>query len=227
MCALVQPIHLQITPTIGATDAAALVAWYLGPSGPLGGKRYYERRELQTGTDNEVGLVDLGWAVLIAGRPTYGTAARLIDEAISIKPISMDPLHLLPGQKRQEMADCIATFMGRFNEQPSYMGASLATKLIHPKRRASVPVMDNKTIYGRFMKAGWQPGKTGRAGAPKGAESVKRCLDAIHSPVADPGNQPGWTALERRFEGFTRIELFDMLWTAIERGGSATNGYWR
>lgn len=222
-------IQLQVTNTITATDAAALVAWYLSPSGPAGGKRYYQRRDVRTGTANQVGLVDLGWAVLLAARPTYQTAVRLIDNPISIRSIPTEPLHTLTDKNRHAIADCIVTFMIRFNGQSSHIGASRATKLIHPKRRSSVPVIDNRTIYRHFMDPGWRPGNPGGSGAPRDSQDVKRCLDTIYDCVASDTNERGWIALQRdpRFVGFTRIEIFDMLWTAIERGGQATAGLWR
>jgi len=38
-----------------ATDPVGLVTWYLGPKGPQGGKLYYTRSDVHTGSPDEVG----------------------------------------------------------------------------------------------------------------------------------------------------------------------------
>lgn len=217
-----------MTASITAIDPPSLVSWYLGPHGPAGGQRYYRRSDVLTGSVDEVGLADVSWAVLLAGGPRHQAAVHLIDSPISVKSVPIAPLHMLSDQERAGVATCIGSFMARTSGVATYIGASLATKMIHPKRRAAVPVVDNQTIYRRFMVPGWRPGTVDGRGAPR-PRDVWRCIDAIHACVSDEVNAPGWAALESdsRFSGFTRIELFDMTWTAVERGGSSTMRWWR
>ena len=217
-----------MTDAITATDPPSLVSWYLGPHGPAGGRRYYERSDVLTGSPDHVGLADVGWAVLLAGGPRYQAAARLIDSPISVESVPSAPLHTLSSTQRAAIASCIGTFLTQKPGPATHIGVSLATKMVHPKRRASVPVVDNQTIYRRFMVPGWKPGATDGIGTP-GAKGVAGCIGRIHACVADPSNASGWTALESdpRFSRFTRIELFDMGWTAIERGGPSTKRWWR
>ena len=184
---MTNPIPIQMTTAVVAVDPARLVSWYLGPSGPRGGKRYYQRADVSTGKVNQVSLPDLGWAVLIAGRPTYQAAARLIDAPIDIAPIPKRPLHAMSNNELAKIASCIGAFMKRTNGEATYMAVSLATKLIHPKRRKSVPVLDNETIYRRFMVPGWRPGQPGSGHLPR-ASDVQRCLAEIRKCVADAAN---------------------------------------
>nr|MDA8357713.1 hypothetical protein [Actinomycetota bacterium] len=211
-----------------ATDPVGLVTWYLGPKGPEGGKLYYTRGDVHTGSPDEVGFADVGWAVLLAGQPTYKTAARLISEPVDIGTIPCKPLPMTSEADRKAIVDCVMTLMARWNDKASHIGASRATKMIHPKRRAAVPVIDNATIWSRFMVSNWRPGGIPGSGAPKTAGDLRRCLDEIYQCVAAPENAAGWAALEidPRLANFTRIELFDMAWAAIERGGKEVAGYW-
>jgi hypothetical protein len=222
------PIPIYFRGQLTATDPPCLVSWYLGPLGPPGGNAYYRSRTLLTGTTDEVGLADLGWAVLIAGAPRYRAAIRLADEPVSIEAIPTAPLHMLLDSDRQSIAEGIRSFMNRHNGAASWLGTSLATKLVHPKRRASVPVMDNKTIYRKFLPTSWRPGVPSERGVPSTTVDIRRCLEAIYECVAAPVNGPGWLALETdcQFAGFSRIELFDMVWTAIERGRQHVAGCW-
>ena len=175
-----------------------------------------------TGTTNEVGLADLGWAVLIAGGPRYRAAVRLADKPVNIGTIPTGPLHLLSNTDLQSIVVGIANFMNRHNGTASWLGTSLATKLVHPKRRKSVPVMDNETIYRRFLVTSWRPGAPSGRGMPRTTADIRRCLDAIYACVADPVNGPGG-AHSRRIPGSpSSPELSSSTWSGLRSSGAAS-----
>lgn len=97
--------------------------------------------------------------------------------------------------------------------------SSLATKILHPKRPATIPVLDNVAIYGTLLNSDWDPSK----GLPRGHGTrdpgrIAAALDAVHQVVADPAHALAWQALQRAWP-FTRIELFDMIWWSYIHGG--------
>lgn len=60
------------------------------------------------------------------------------------------PLAETTDAERQELAEVI----GAMTKWPGF-GASVATKLLHKKRPALVPVLDNMAIFGAYMNRSW------------------------------------------------------------------------
>jgi hypothetical protein len=94
--------------------------------------------------------------------------------------------------------------------------AAIATKMLHPKRRATVPVLDNKAIFGSFLRPGWRPGDNS-----SGRASALSALKAIHDCLTRPQNQPAWDSLHATYPRYQRVELFDMAWWTLLRNPAA------
>jgi hypothetical protein len=92
-----------------------------------------------------------------------------------------------------------------------WVGASLATKTLHKKRPALIPVLDNRAIFGAYMYPLW-PEQPSLAETIKAPARIKEALDWIATGLARAENAATWTALEQLQPTRTRIELFDMIW---------------
>jgi hypothetical protein len=204
---------------IKTCDPGTMVNWYVN-KGPRGGRLYYGRSDVKTGPNDEIVFGDLAWGVLLAGRPTYKAAAWLIENApLDIIGVSTAPLHTLRAKERTAIVQAIMGF--RPDSGPaSGFRASLASKLLHAKRRCSVPVLDGNTIQTRFMDHSWHPGDLKKRDTlyAVSRDTVDATLETIYRCVHDRKNQAAWQQLEKDFPNFTRVELFDMAWSAIVRG---------
>jgi len=59
-----------------------------------------------------------------------------------------------------------------------WVGASLATKTLHKKRPALIPILDNQAIFGACMNPLW-PGKRSLMDTIKAVPRIKEALDWI------------------------------------------------
>ena len=82
------------------------------------------------------------------------------------------PLELSTPAERRFLAEQIAIM----TEWDGF-GASLATKVLHKKRPALIPVMDNQAIFGAYMNPDWPQ-------QPPGSDTVKD-LDHRHGARVD------------------------------------------
>lgn len=116
------------------------------------------------------------------------------------------PLAETTDAERQELAEVI----GAMTKWPGF-GASVATKLLHKKRPALVPVLDNMAIFGAYMNRSW-PERAALADTIKAVPRIKEALDWIVVDLNRSENQPVWDRLNEIEPDRTRIELFDIVW---------------
>ncbi len=104
----------------------------------------------------------------------------------------------------------LASVIGTMTSWP-WVGASLATKTLHKKRPALIPVLDNQAIFGVFMNPLW-PEKRALADTVKAPARIKEALDWIALDLTRPENTAAWLKLHAIEPDRSRIELFDMIW---------------
>lgn len=203
-------------------DPAALVHWYNGP-GTDGkpnvkhGPKYYAATSPTLGASDSIGFADLPWAVLLDGRPHGDSAEHLLTlSPVSIANIpSAVPLHASTAGQRASIGSVIQAICGWRT------GCPIASKMMHPKRRELVPVLDNQAIFGAFAHRSWRkwdPPKS--VSTVKTAAKVAPALELIFDAVSDEANAECWAALEKAWPDYTRIQLFDQCWWACLRGGA-------
>jgi hypothetical protein len=206
---------------ISIEEPQVLIDWYNGdklnePGVPnvMHGPDYYASKRI-TGDPDELGFDDLPWAVLLDGQPRGDGALHLLKmQPVDISAISNKPLHLLNPADRRVIAEALEAVCGRG------VGCPIASKMLHPKRRESVPVLDNSAIFGSFDHANWEPwGRAKGGGTVKRRDRILQALNRVHVAVSDPANKVGWLSLEKANPPFTRIELFDQVWWACRYGG--------
>jgi hypothetical protein len=194
-----------------------LVSWYNGSTDGLRnvrhGPEYYSNTAVATGTHNEVGLADLPWAVLLDGQPRGDAALHLLQlPPVSLMAVPAQPLHTLNTPNNiPSISSALAAICGRG------VGCPIASKMAHPKRRASIPVLDNRAIFATFDSDSWQPWdqKLKQVATVKSQSRIERALLIVHRAVSEPANQRDWTALEANWPQYTRIQLFDQCWWAL------------
>jgi Family of unknown function (DUF6308) len=104
----------------------------------------------------------------------------------------------------------LAELIGAMTSWPG-IGASVATKTLHKKRPALIPVLDNMAIFGAYMYRLW-PEKGALAETVKAVPRIKEALDWIAMDVTRPENETVWARLHEQEPDRSRIELFDIVW---------------
>jgi hypothetical protein len=137
------------------------------------------------------------------------------------------PLDLgsLPDRTLEETTEgerqAVAEVIGTVASWPGF-GASVASKTLHKKRPALIPVLDNMAIFGAYMNPLW-PQRSALADTVKAVPRIKEALDWITADLTRSENQPAWNRLQATEPERSGIELFDMVWWMYfspRRGGA-------
>ena len=119
--------------------------------------------------------------------------------------------------ERQILAEVIGTMASW-----PWLGASVASKTLHKKRPALIPVLDNMAIFGAYMNPLW-PERPALADTVKAVPRIKEALDWIAVDVTRSENESVWERLHETEPERSRVELFDMVWWMYfspRRGGA-------
>jgi hypothetical protein len=202
--------------TITIEKPQLLIDWYGGdnPDKPgipnvKHGPDYYASKRV-TGDPDELGFADLPWAVLLDGQPRGDGALHLLKlNPFDISHLPNVPLHRTTPAEREAIALAIEAICG------SGIGCPIASKMLHPKRRESVPVLDNMAIFGSFDHENWQPWNPSISGGTiKRHPRILKALNHIYEVVSDTVNDSVWMGLEKANPPCTRVQLFDQVWWA-------------
>jgi hypothetical protein len=91
------------------------------------------------------------------------------------------------------------------------IAASVATKILHKKRPALIPIMDNQAIFGAYMNPEW-PKKTARNDSVRDGKRIADALEWIYFDLTRQENLDVWPILSVLEPKRHRIELFDCVW---------------
>lgn len=129
---------------------------------------------------------DLAVTMLVNSRVAARAATAVHEHgaALDLTRLPDKALEDTSDQERQLVAEVI----GAMTSWP-WIGASLATKTLHKKRPALIPILDNQAIFGAYMNPAW-PEKPSLMDTIKAVPRIKEALEPERS----------------------RIELFDMVW---------------
>lgn len=205
------------------TNPASKIEWYRGSTRGVPnvrhGPSYYDFRSDPTEVRyQELTIADLGFATLLDGRPSADAAQSIAECPMSIAGVPDDPLETLDVTAIPSLAAEIARLC-----RLRGWGPAVSTKTLHIKRRATVPVLDSKAIFGTYMNPRWQRGDEPKSRYP--TWSTQLFIDAltnIHRDLTRHENIEAWSELTDRYPEYTRIELFDMVWwSCIHQVGPA------
>jgi hypothetical protein len=183
-------------------DAAALLIAYRNDSGTD-----YLNFEPSTPIDALV-PEDLAVTILINSRvgPRAFQAVQKRAHEIDLRSLTTVPLEESSDEGRDRVADTIT----RMAEWPGF-AASVATKVLHKKRPATVPILDNQAIFGAYMNADW-PQRASSTDSVYSRNRIREALEWIWEDLTAHANQEAWKQLSALEPDRTRIELFDMVW---------------
>lgn len=206
---------IQLRHDVAASHPDQLVDWYL--TTVRRGADYFGSHQVRGLRPDHVDFGDLAWAVLLEGRPSSRAAQSLLEfsqsSAADLSDVSDEPLHALNTIE----VDAVVRKIVELASLPC-IRASVASKTLHPKRRHSIPVIDNSAILGTLANPAWEPGDPRRSISSRNETLIRRGISAVRWAVSNPQSAGDWADLEERYPPFTRIELFDMCWWAILRG---------
>ena len=183
-------------------DAPALLIAYRNDSGTD-----YLNFEPSTPIDALV-PEDLAVTILINSRvgPRAFQAVQKRAHEIDLRSLTAVPLEESTDEGRDRVADTIT----RMAEWPGF-AASVATKVLHKKRPATVPILDNQAIFGAYMNADW-PKRPSSTDSVYSRNRIREALEWIWEDLTAHANQKAWKQLSALEPDRTRIELFDMVW---------------
>ena len=104
----------------------------------------------------------------------------------------------------------VAALITQVAQLPGF-AASVATKLLHKKRPALIPILDNQAIFGAYMYPEW-PQRPARGDSVKSQEMINTALDWIAFDLNRPENTSAWRLLKEIEPARSRIQLFDSVW---------------
>jgi len=151
---------------------------------------------------------DLAATMLINSRVAGPAAAAVLRNGASLNLAALadKPLELTTSDERDRLAELIA----QMTSWP-WIGASLATKVLHKKRPQLIPVLDNQAIFGAYMNPHW-PAKPSKTDTIKSVTRIREALESITYDLTRSENSGAWAALSEIEPERTRIELFDCVW---------------
>jgi len=125
---------------------------------------------------------------------------------IELATLPKKPLEQTSVEERKQVAALI-TSLAHF----SGFAASVATKVLHKKRPALIPILDNQAIFGAYVNPEW-PQKPASRDSIRDGNLISLALDWIYFDLTRPENMNVWSSLSAIEPKRHRIELFDCVW---------------
>jgi hypothetical protein len=151
---------------------------------------------------------DLAATMLVNSRVSARAAAAVHRNGAMVDLASLPdkPLEETTSDERAQVADVIGTMTAW-----PWVGASLATKTLHKKRPALIPILDNQAIFEAYLDPRWPERRT-YGETIKSRARIEEALDCIAADLTRPENETVWPRLRALEPERTRIELFDIVW---------------
>ena len=104
----------------------------------------------------------------------------------------------------------VASVIAQVASWPGF-ATSTATKVLHKKRPALIPILDNQAIFGAYMNRMWPECKSSQDSV-KDQHRIEEALDWISTDLSRRENQTAWLELQAIEPGRSLIQLFDSIW---------------
>lgn len=138
--------------------------------------------------------------------------ARVGEGSLNIDDVPATPLSSCTSAELESIASGITS---RAKEWDGF-GVSTVSKVIHRKRRSTVPILDRRAISGAYVDPHWNPTKAAKGVAPSQSQVVDT-LALIANDLQLEANQRGWTLAKQSWQELQNIELFDVVWWSVWR----------
>jgi len=157
---------------------------------------------------NQVVPEDLAVTLLVNSRAT-GSAFKSIQRygaTLNLAQLPAKPLEATTPAERKVVASVIA-------QMASWPGfaASVATKVLHKKRPALIPILDNQAIFGAYMNRYW-PTHRSLSDSIKDHNRIEQALEWMTTDLSREENVSVWTQLRAMEPRRTMIQIFDSIW---------------
>ena len=151
---------------------------------------------------------DLAVTILINSRvgPRAFQAVQQRGHELDLLSLTRVPLEESSESDRDRIVDVIAQMV----EWPGF-AASVATKVLHKKRPATIPILDNQAIFGAYMNPDW-PARPSSTESVYSRNRIREALEWIWTDLTAPENEASWAQLGALEPERTRLDLFDMVW---------------
>jgi hypothetical protein len=169
------------------------------------GQLYLEYRPITP--SDRLFVEDLAITMLINSGVGAGAARSIYSDGttVDLRSLPDKPLEETTSDERDVTANIIGAACG-FG-----IGASIATKTLHKKRPALIPVLDNRAIFGAYMNPRW-PEERSLGEGTKNVPRIREALDWIAEDLTRSENASALRKLRAREPERSLIELFDMIW---------------
>jgi hypothetical protein len=127
-------------------------------------------------------------------------------QTIDLTHLPVKPLEHTSAEERKLVAEIIT----KLAQLPG-IAASVATKVLHKKRPALIPILDNQAIFGAYMNPDW-PQKPAHNNSVRDGNIIATAMEWIYFNLTRPENQDVWPILSAIEPRRHRIELFDCVW---------------
>jgi hypothetical protein len=170
------------------------------------GRRYLEQTPI-TPRDRIV-PEDLAVTLLLNSRVGWKAYKSIQDLGPSIDLSTLPAVALDATSPSQR--DAVASLIGAMAGWPGF-ATSVATKVLHKKRPALIPVLDNQAIFGAYINPRW-PAARSRGYSVWAIPAIRDALERITYDLTRPENAAVWVGLRSVQPERSAIELFDMVW---------------
>jgi hypothetical protein len=174
------------------------------------GHVYMDYKSTTPSDPNKVVPEDLAVTLLINSRIDWKAFRSLQDHGseIDLSQLPQKPLEQTSAEERQQVAALIAK-MTQFDG----FAASVATKVLHKKRPALIPILDNLAIFGAYMNPNWPQKPASSDSVKKDENRIYKALDWIAFDLNRAENVAVWNELQSIAPPErSRIQLFDSVW---------------
>jgi hypothetical protein len=170
------------------------------------GRRYLEQTPI-TPRDRIV-PEDLAVTLLLNSRVGWKAYKSIQDLGPSIDLSTLPSVALEATSTGQ--SDALASLIREVAGWPGF-ATSVATKVLHKKRPALIPVLDNQAIFGAYMSAKW-PASRSRGDSVWAIATIRDALERIAYDLTRTENAAVWAGLRSVEPDRSLIELFGMVW---------------
>lgn len=151
---------------------------------------------------------DLAVTLLVNSRATASafTSIQQRGPSLNLAQLPCKPLEATTQAERKQLAEVI----GQIAKWPG-IKASIATKVLHKKRPALIPILDNEAIFGAYMNPNW-PSQKPSGESIDSATRIEQALNWIATDLLREENASVWPQLCAIETGRTLIQIFDSVW---------------
>jgi len=151
---------------------------------------------------------DLAVTLLVNSRAT-GKAFKSIQKNASSVNLGQLPSKALEATTAAERK-VVASLIAKVASWAGF-GASLATKVLHKKCPALIPMLDNQAIFGAYMNRYWPEQKSSQDSI-KDQYRIEQALEWMATDLIRDENASVWLQLQAIEPHRTLIQIFDSIW---------------